>query len=279
MSTAPNGKVAQAAGPVAGRTTKAAGSGPTSAQLPKSASVDKLVAEAMAGKPGKKKKDKVPVPRNQMIAIVVAAVLVFGAGIGVYAYFNRPEQPIKTGPLVGAPAKEWSSFMTSSKFNDLTPLRKRFVLEEFADRKKEFEQLHATHQITDDQFREILPYAWVGKKFKEISNYNQKSEREKRDYVQHLIDKDVGGDDDPKGADGKEIKRDKKKSEEILSHLSSEDRAEIVKMERIIEDAKKERRRRDLEIKKANAAAAASRPTTRPGETPKTKPADPAKTK
>jgi len=281
MSTAPNGKIATAAGPAAaGRTTtKAGASGPGPAHLPKSASVDKLVAEAMAGKPGKKKKDKVPVPRNQMIAIIVAAVLVFGAGIGVYAYFNKPPQTIVTGPKIGAPAKDWSGFMTSSKFDDLTGLRKRIVLEEFADRKKEFEQLHANHQITDDQLREILPYAWIGKKFKEISNYNQKSDREKRDYIQKILDKGVP-DDDPRDSSGKPIKRDKPKTEAILGRLLTEDRNEIVKFERVIEDAKKERDRRDREIQKAARAAAASRPTSRPADAtkpPAAKPADPAK--
>src|SRR4051794_35254877 len=105
MSTSPNGKVAQATGPVAGRTTtttttKAApAGGPTAAHLPKSASVDKFINEAMAGKPGKKKKEKVPVTRKQMITTIAAAVVVLGVVAGVYAYFGRPEVPPGKFPI------------------------------------------------------------------------------------------------------------------------------------------------------------------------------------
>ena len=52
---------------------------PGPAHLPKSAAVDKIVAEAMAGKPGKggkPKKDKVPVTRKQMITTVAAVVTI-----------------------------------------------------------------------------------------------------------------------------------------------------------------------------------------------------------
>jgi hypothetical protein len=215
-----------------------------------------------------------------MIAIIVAAVLVFGAGIGVYAYFNRPEKPISIVPRIGEKPEVVQKFIMSSKFDELTPMRKHIELEAFADRKKEFEQLHANHQITDEQYRDILPYAWIGKKFKQIANYNQMSDREKRDYIQHLLDKDIG-EPNPKDDKGKEIKRDKKKTEEILSRLSNEDRTEVAKFERILDDAEKERRRRDKEIERANKAAAASRPASRPADTtkPPVKPADATKPK
>jgi len=294
MSTAPNGKVAHAASPAAAGRTGKPGATPTSgspgpAHLPKSAAVDKIVAEAMAGKPGKggkPKKEKVPVTRKQMITTVAAAVVVLGVGVGVYAYFGRTEVPVGPFPVKDK-TETIAKNIASSKFDDLPFRRKRIVLEDFADRKKEFKALHANHQMTDEQVKDALSYAWIGKKFKEISNYNNMSAAEKRDYIQRLLDKkikdkvDDEDDDDIKGADGKLIKKDPKKIESIMDRFPTEERASILAFERTLKDAENVRKQEIKRIERAAKAAAASRPTTRPGETPKVKPdaAAPAKSK
>jgi hypothetical protein len=146
----------------------------------------------------------------------------------------------------------------------------RIVLEEFADRKKDLKTMHDNKQLSDAQIKDALAYVWVGKRFKQLANVVHMSEKEKREYIQHILDKkaidEANGvdDDDIIGADGKPIKRDKPKTEAILGRLASEDRAAITKFEREVKDAEKVRKDEQRRAAKAAAAAATSRPASHP---------------
>lgn len=270
MSTAPNGKIAHAMG-VGARTTGAAGHAPSSSpagSATSSSSVDKTkigpksITVDKGGKGGKPKLTG-PERRKELMIVALTAVVVLGAGAGVYSYFRSSDNP-KIDPIrrVGPGLSHWE-YIASSEFDQEAFRRKRILIEDLFDHKKDVEKEFLAGKLKEPTYKTLLSYFWIAKKWKEIDKYDSKSEREKRDYIDHLVDEELTPEIDKKDPRLTKIKRDSKETKAIMERFPPEKKVDITQFKDRLDEAVKDRVKRDKKAA-AEARQAQTRPTSRP---------------
>jgi hypothetical protein len=271
-SAAGNGKGTHAM--TGGRVAATAGSG--SASGSSSGSVDKPgmsvdksgksvdKAGRSVDKPGAKPKSKMtPEQQRQMLVVVIAAMVVLGVAVGLYAYFfsyrgnqTHGEVRLDATPEVMVP------FIASDKFDKLPWHRKEIWFKEMATKKKEVEELFKGGKLSKPQAEDALSVCWFGKELKEESHFYSLGGLDQKDYLDKLLDKEAESNTEPK-----DLKKNKLKVKSLEEQMPQDNRTLYEAFHRALKDRKKERESEARKIKAA-ARAAATRPTTRPANTP-----------
>jgi hypothetical protein len=228
-------------------------------------SVDKGSLDKKSGSVDKGKGRKLKATaqqREQRTVIIVAAVVVLGVAIGVYAYFASP----RTGPMderLNAPPDQMARFVSTDRYDKLGFERQRLYLKKLADDKKALtEQFHAG-KFTKAQFEQILAAVWLGKQFDRVDKYYSLADIDKRAYLDKLIDKDVIDENDstPKAADAPQ--RNKEKVKAVVEKMPEVDRRAYEAFRSALKEREKEREKEAKALARA-AKAAATRPAERP---------------
>jgi hypothetical protein len=260
MSSAPaNGKATQAIGPGGRGSVDRAGASVDRA----GASIDRTGAKAAAA--AKVKKPMTPEQRQQMMVIGIAAAVVLGVGLAIYAYFGYTRSKNAPPPLDAQPLSI-AQFVASPKF-DLLPFEKqRLYMKELAGKRKELEAEYKAGKLQKEPLEDALAVGWLGKQLKHIDTYYSLNELDKKYLLDKILDGQLR-----ENAEGKdELSKDKKKVTSLVERFPDQRRRDYESFRKALKEREKER---DKEAKAAaRAAKATSRPASRPGERP-----DPAK--
>src|SRR5438105_10627591 len=210
-------------------------------------------------KPKKAKSKMTPEQQRQMLVVVIAAVVVLGVAVGLYAYFfsssgnqTHGEVRLDSTPEVMVP------FIASANFDQLPWHRKEVWFKEMSKKKKEVEELYKAGKLSKPQAEDALGVCWFGKELREEGTYYSLGALDQKNYLDHLLDKEAESNVEPK-----DLKKNKTKVKSLEEQMPQDNRTLYEAFHRALKDRKKER---DSEARKIKAAAraAATRPVERP---------------
>jgi hypothetical protein len=227
---------------------------PAGNRLPAGASVDK--GPAKAGAKGKPKMS--PEQRRQLTVVGIAAVVVLGVGVAVWAYFTRT--PVDPEQRINEPdTQKIAAYVNSNDFDKLPFNRQRLHIKEISSQKKRFEDDFKAGKMSKPEFENVLALAWIGKQFKHMEKYYTLGQLDKKYFLDALIDDEKKG---PPSTPG-EPKKNKDKIKAVLDKFPQDERRMFDGFQKAIKERENERVREAKEAARA-ARAAATRPTSRP---------------